>query len=221
MPPVADPPRPSESPVVVASAPAKRRGWVKWTALTLGVVSLYIAVEGLATVATKYARAEGKADVAIVLGASAWKGNPSKVLASRVDESVRLYRHGQVKKVVFTGGSAKGDPSSEAEAARDYAVAQGVPSGDTLVENTSTNTYENLLNAAGLMRASGYTSAFLVSDGLHLHRAAVMAGELGLDARPAPCRTLFRSPGIQARFAFHELAELLKFRLSAPFLPKR
>jgi uncharacterized SAM-binding protein YcdF (DUF218 family) len=220
MPLVVDPPSPVEKPVSASPVKAKKRGWVKWSGLIFGAACLYVGAEGVATLETKHAKAEGTADVAIVLGASAWKGTPSKVLASRVEESVRLYKAGRVRKVIFTGGSAKGDPSSEAEAARNYAVAQGVAPQDTLVETSSTSTYENLLNAATIYRAQGFKSAFLVSDGLHLHRASAMAADLGLATRPAPCRTLFRSAGVQARFATHELVELLKYRLSAPFLPK-
>lgn len=220
MPLVADPPSPTASPVATPSATPKRRGWVKWTALVSGVLAVYLAGESAAILATSHARATGTADAAIVLGASAWKGTPSKVLASRVDEAVRLYKAGQVKKVIFTGGSAKGDPSSEAEAARAYALSKGLPSGAALVETRSTSTYENLLYTLPIARDKGYRTVFLVSDGLHLHRAEVMAAGLGLNARPAPCQSLFRSAGIKARFASHELVELVKFRLSSPFLPK-
>lgn len=220
MPLVADPPSPPKTSAPASQAKAKKRGWVKWTGLILGAGTLYLAIETVATFATKHAKAEGKADVAIVLGASAWKGTPSKVLASRADEAIRLYQNGQVKEVLFTGGAGKGDTSSEAEAARNYAVMRGLPLSATLVETRSTNTYQNLLFSVPLVQAHRYQSAFLVSDGLHLRRATVMAADLGFHARPAPCHTLFRSPGVQLRFASHELVELVKYRLSAPFLPK-
>jgi uncharacterized SAM-binding protein YcdF (DUF218 family) len=89
----------------------------------------------------------------------------------------------------MTGGLGSGDSVTEAEAARDWAVREGVPAADIVVENRSTTTFENLENAKPLLLENGLSSILVVSDPPHMRRAMMIADNLGISAQPSPTPT--------------------------------
>lgn len=130
-----------------------------------------------------------RGDAAIVLGAAVWDDGPSPVFAARIDHSLELYRRGQVKWLIFTGGLAEGDAVSEGEAARLYAIDKGDPDDAILVETQSSSTSENLAGAQRLMDSAGLNSAVIVSDPYHLKRAGMIARRLDLPHVCSPTET--------------------------------
>ncbi|MFZ6708877.1 YdcF family protein [Undibacterium sp. TC9W] len=130
-----------------------------------------------------------KADAAIILGASVWKDRPSPVFAERIKHGIHLYKNGQVQYLIFTGGVSEGDTLSESAAARQYAIAEGVPAENILTEEVSKNTYQNLVQACKPMRAHQLKNVMIVSDPLHMKRAMTMANELQLHAISAATPT--------------------------------
>ena len=70
-----------------------------------------------------------------------------------------------------------------------YAVSQGVPEEDILMEEESTITQENLENAKRIMDEKGYKSAILVSDPLHMKRSMLLAKDCGISAFSSPTST--------------------------------
>ncbi|HEX2749829.1 MAG TPA: YdcF family protein [Verrucomicrobiales bacterium] len=137
-----------------------------------------------------------RADVAIVLGAAAYGDKPSPVFEQRIAHAVELYRKGTVRKIILTGGFGDGAQYSESEVAQRYAVEQGVPSRDLLLEKKSRTTLDNLRYARDLMKENGFKSALLVSDPLHMERAAWMMQDLGI--------TAWRSPTLTTRYTSFE-----------------
>ena len=129
------------------------------------------------------------ADAAVVLGAAVYRNRPSPVFRDRINHAIRLYQAGEVDAIIFTGGLGNGDQFSEAEAARQYALAAGVPDEDIFIETTSTNTFYNLKNAREIITAQGFENVLVVSDPLHMRRAMAYAGDLALDAEPSPTTT--------------------------------
>jgi uncharacterized SAM-binding protein YcdF (DUF218 family) len=129
------------------------------------------------------------ADAAIVLGAAVFRDRPSPVLRERINHAIRLYENGYVDTIIFTGGVGWNDARSEAEVARQYALAQGVPAAATLVETTSVSTLENLSNAQHVAAAHDLHTFLLVSTPYHMKRAMAMAEDLGMEAYTSPTRT--------------------------------
>ena len=84
------------------------------------------------------------ADAIVVLGAAQYDGVPSPVFRARLDHALTIFRRGTTRYLVVTGGRAPGDRFSEAQAARAYAVAHGVPSDRILDESTGRDTLESL-----------------------------------------------------------------------------
>jgi uncharacterized SAM-binding protein YcdF (DUF218 family) len=131
----------------------------------------------------------GRVGAAIVLGAAQWNGDPSPVLQARLDHALDLYRRGQVRQIILTGGVGPGDTLSEAAAGREYLVKQGLPADVLLLEETGTTTWESMRNAAAIARQQHIGSVMLVSDPFHMLRSLKMARDLRMDAYGSPTRT--------------------------------
>jgi len=129
------------------------------------------------------------ADAAVVLGAAVWRTNVSPVFRERINHAIELYRQGKVRKLIFTGGQGNSNEPTEAAAARAYALANGIPSQDILVEQKSHTTYENIVYAKQLADSNNIKKVLLVSDPMHMKRAMTIALDVGLDASPSPTQT--------------------------------
>jgi uncharacterized SAM-binding protein YcdF (DUF218 family) len=152
------------------------------------------------------------ADAAIVLGAAAWGNRPSPVLRERVNQAIRLYRQGLVGAIILTGGQGNPDEPAEAEVARRYALAQGVPESALLLESHSTNTFENLSNARAVAAQNGLDSFLVVSTPYHMRRAMALADDLALEAYPAPTRTIrWLTPYTNGRAFAREVAAYMAY----------
>lgn len=128
-------------------------------------------------------------DAAIVLGAAVYGNRPSPVLRERVNHAIQLYQQGYVQWVIFTGGQGQLNEPPEAEVARQYAIANGLPPEIILLETTSTNTRENLANAQAIATPKAVDSFLIVSTPFHMKRAMLLADELGMEAYSSPTRT--------------------------------
>lgn len=112
-------------------------------------------------------------------------GTPGASLQARLDTAAELYRSGLAKFVVCTGGRGESG-AIEAQAARDYLEALGVPREAFLLEEMSHTTWENFVFALQEMRPKGLRSCLVVTDPFHMRRCLTMAQELGLEAHSAP-----------------------------------
>jgi uncharacterized SAM-binding protein YcdF (DUF218 family) len=147
-----------------------------------------------------------RADAAIVLGAAVAGDEPTPVFEERLRHAVELYRTQQVEVLIMTGGTSPGDSLSESEAARRWAIANGVPAGDIINEAQSHTTKQNFVNALPLLAQRDIGRVLIVSDPLHMRRALRMAADLGLDAHPSPTPTSrYKTIGTQAPMLAREI----------------
>jgi uncharacterized SAM-binding protein YcdF (DUF218 family) len=146
-----------------------------------------------------------KADAAIVLGAAVWGDEPSPVFQERINHAISLYKRGDVRSIIFTGGIGDNKQLAEAIAGKRYAVAQGIREGDIFIETESKSTHENLKNALAVAISQQLSKFLIVSDRFHLKRAVLMARDLGMDAHPSPTPTTrYRSFKSQLEFLLRE-----------------
>jgi uncharacterized SAM-binding protein YcdF (DUF218 family) len=103
---------------------------------------------------------------------------PSARLTRRLDCGVRLLQWGVAPLLLLSGGG--NGPVPEAEIMRRMALARGVPEAALLVEPRSRDTVENARETARLLRSRGARSVVLVSDRVHLPRAALLFRLAGL-----------------------------------------
>ena len=123
-----------------------------------------------------------RADAIVVLGAAQYDGEPSPIFAGRLDHAQLLFDQDRADTVLVIGGGAPGDTTTEAEAGRDYLVAEGVPTDAVAPIARGSTTLESLQATARWMRQHELTSAFLVSDPWHNLRIRKMASDLGIEA---------------------------------------
>ena len=168
---------------------------------------LLVTVGLLALRIYSYSKAgsDGPADAAIVLGAAVWGQQVSPVFKERINHGIDLYQNRKVRKLIFTGGQGNRNEPTESSAARHYAMQQGIPAGDILIEEKSHTTYENILYAKQIADANGLRKVLIVSDPLHMKRSVSMARDVGLAADPSPTpSTRYQGLGSQARLLAYE-----------------
>jgi uncharacterized SAM-binding protein YcdF (DUF218 family) len=161
------------------------------------------------------------ADAIVVMGAAQYDGRPSPVFAARLDHAIDLFHEGVAPTLIVTGGKADGDRTTEADAARSYAVACGVPADAILGEDRSRSTLESIRGVAHVMGGAGLHSALFVSDPTHMLRVLRMADDLGIDAHGSPTRTgpLARDAVAVADALLHELGGLMAYLGARAALP--
>ena len=198
-----------------------RRRATKVLKILIVVVVLAIALTALRICTYGSKSADTHADAAVVLGAAVWSQGVSPVFRERINHAIDLYRRGRVHKIIFTGGQGNRNEPTEAAAARDYALSNGISQSDILIEQRSHTTFENLVYAKQLADTHGLKKVLIVSDPMHMKRAIAMAHDVGLDAYPSPTLTTrytgFRSQGEElARETFYYLGYCISSFLSLP-----
>lgn len=151
------------------------------------------------------------ADVIIVLGAAVWENGPSPSLKARIDYAQQLYSAGYAPKLILSGGQGMHGPT-EARAMADALIATIAPE-HLLLEEQSTNTYENLRNSKQIMEQYGYRSALIVTDAFHLKRALLIAEDIGLTAYGAPAKdsVLNRNKSLKMYYTAREVLALINY----------
>jgi len=182
------------------------RSWRKRVGIALLAVGIWLAAVAVwISVFGGQDRAKAS-DCAIVLGAAAYGNKPSPVFAERINHAIGLHRSGTVEYLLFTGGRVTAADKSESAVARTYALAAGVPAAAILTEDVSRTTGQNLQEAKRVMGAKGLRTAVIVSDPLHLKRAASMAADIGIEAVTSPTPTSrYRSFGAKVSFLAREV----------------
>lgn len=147
-----------------------------------------------------------KADAAIILGAAVENGTPTPVFRERINHAIALYQDGYVRFLIFTGGIGDGDGISEAQAAKNYALAMGIPETAIFIEENSHITEENMENAKIIMDEQGLHTALIVSDPLHMKRAMLMAQDYGITAYTSPTQsTMYQTSKTKLPFLAREI----------------
>lgn len=183
--------------------------------VTLFLLSIvYVSYVAISIWSYHYPEEPRHADAAIVLGAAAWGENPSPVFTERIRHGIWLYQNGYVDTLIFTGGKSEGAELSESEAARRYALRQGVPTSAILIEEESRTTQGNMYYAAKIVQAHGFQTVLIVSDPLHMKRALLMAKDDGLIAYPSPTPTTkYRTLETQLPFLAREVMIYIGYRI--------
>lgn len=155
----------------------------------VGIIIAYVVITAISICLYSKVDEKQPADVAVILGAGASDEKVSPVFQEQINHGISLYKNKYVKKLIFTGGTGKGNQNSDAYIAMQYAIKQGVPKDDILLEEMSVITQENIKNAKMIMDKNSYHTAILVSDPLHMKRAMLMAKNSKIDCYSSPTPT--------------------------------
>lgn len=161
----------------------KRRGKKLLTVL-LAIILAGVAFFGLllgVVLSGGHDRVEGEPGVMIVLGCQVKPWGPSILLQDRLDKARSYLSEYPETTVVVSGGQGADEPVSEARAMYDYLVENGIPGGQILLEEQSTNTVENLRLSLALLEEGEYDltgGVAVVSNGFHLARVRMLWGRV-------------------------------------------
>jgi uncharacterized SAM-binding protein YcdF (DUF218 family) len=122
------------------------------------------------------------ADAIVVLGAAQYDGEPSPVLARRLDQAFELWEAGVAPLVVTTGSNRPGDRVTEGFAGFEYLRFAGIPEEDLLVITDGASSWEQLAATSRILVERDLDAVVLVSDPYHALRLRQIADQVGLDA---------------------------------------
>ena len=148
--------------------------------------------------------------VILVLGARVREGEPSRLLANRLDTALELLNAWPEALCVLSGGQGADESSPEAVVMASYLTERGIDPDRLLLEDRSHDTQENIRNSAALLERRGLPhQVVLVTDGFHQLRASVLARREGLTvssvSSPTPW-TIFPSYWVREFFGLCALA---------------
>ncbi|MES0490572.1 MAG: ElyC/SanA/YdcF family protein [Leptospirales bacterium] len=146
-------------------------------------------------------------EMAIVLGASVKaNGEPSPMLAERLEAAVKLYHQKNVSKILISGDSTD-DYYDEIKIMKKQLLAKGIPAENLIEDGLGVRTLDSLYRARNVHNIQ---EAIIVSQFYHLPRAIYLADHFGIKAVGFSAS----APGIQPSFRhiFREfLARYLAF----------
>ncbi|GIO23590.1 membrane protein [Oceanobacillus sp. J11TS1] len=123
----------------------------------------------------QWSRPKRNQDFIIVLGSGLINDRVPPLLASRINKAIAFYyRQRKVTappKIIFSGGQGPDEGLSEAEAMQSYAIEKGIPIEDTIKEDKSVNTYENMLFSKKIMdkmNGEGAYQSIFATNNFHL-----------------------------------------------------
>ena len=156
---------------------------------TIGLV-LFISVEGLIIYNGHHVDKE-KPDYLMVLGAGLSGTKISTSLLYSLVTALDFHELYPDVKIIVSGGQGEGEKISEASAMRNFLVDNGVDSSQIIMEDKSTNTYENFLYTKKILDEESEVkdpTVTVISNNFHMFRAKFLAKEVGINTLgyPAP-----------------------------------
>ncbi len=145
------------------------------------------------------------ADAIVVLGAAHYDGRPSPVLRARLDHALVLWDRDLAPRLILTGGTGRGDTTSEAAVGRRYVIARGVPESAIVLEDRGLTSSESMHGVAAMLEADS-ARVILVSDPFHMLRLSILSRRLGLTpyTSPTPESPIWRNPDERWRYVLGE-----------------
>ncbi|MCL2560184.1 MAG: YdcF family protein [Turicibacter sp.] len=138
-------------------------------------------------------------DVVFVLGAGLRNDDILPTLEARLDQALLYFERNPNAVFIVCGGYGEGQSISEARAMADFLIAGGIPEEQLLLEDLSTNTYENFAFAVEILAdyfPDGFESV-VITNHFHIYRSGFLAQNLGLEpthfGAPTPFNTWHRN----------------------------
>lgn len=143
------------------------------------------------------------AQAVLVLGAGLLPNKtPSAPLRDRIDAAINLYNMGKVSKLLMSGDNRFVE-YNEPEAMRQYALAQGVPDQDIVLDFAGRRTYDSCYRANAIF---GLDKVIIVTQNYHLPRALFLCNRLSVEATGVPAD---QTRYLRSRYSFWRVREVL------------
>ena len=116
-------------------------------------------------------------DCILVLGAGVRGGEPSPLLAERLDMGISLFQAGVSDRILVSGDHGQKD-YDEVNVMKSYAVTRGVNSEAVFMDHAGFSTYESMYRAKEIF---GVKRVLIVTQEYHLSRAIYDARAMGME----------------------------------------
>ncbi|WP_128331204.1 YdcF family protein [Apibacter sp. HY039] len=146
----------------------------KYTLVFISLVFFWFIVHTVIIVTDGIQEDIRDADVGVIFGSKNRKdGSLSKSMERRLNIGLKLYKAGQVQKLIVTGGIAhKG--YCEADLMMIYLLKNGVRLGDIIADTEAINTEENVENSLKIMEDNNFKKLIIISQYYHISRIKLM-----------------------------------------------
>lgn len=158
--------------------------------------------------------------IVVLGGGGVWPGNVlSGISLRRTTAGILLYHRGLAPLLLLSGVRAR-EQRAEGVVRAELARAFGVPADAIAIPPPGVTTRDEIAKIATVLHARGITSVLLVSDGLHLRRAAPLLERAGVNVVAVAAndgRQPAGGPGNRLRLAYRvlrEAAAIAYYRLS-------
>ncbi|HHX62063.1 MAG TPA: YdcF family protein [Epulopiscium sp.] len=142
-----------------------------------------IIVEGFIIVVGNKIETHQEVDYLIVLGAGLYWDVPSPSLTERLKVAHKYLEENKDMKVIVSGGQGLNEKFSEAYAMSEYLLERGIAKGRIILEDKSTNTFQNLsfsLDKIKEINNKDNPRVLIASNKYHIFRAKILANRLGM-----------------------------------------
>ncbi len=160
----------------------------KWFIIIGILILLYIGCLQWKMVQYGHMKAPSHADYVIVLGANVKGTVPSSVLQSRIEAAANYLKKNPKTVAIASGGKGSGEKISEALAIKRGLIKLGINRDRILLEDRSTNTYENIKFSKKKLTENAKTG-IIVTNEFHLYRALSLARDQHLSLYGIPADT--------------------------------
>ena len=144
-------------------------------------------------------------ETVIILGCKTINGNPSVMLAARLDKAAEYLAENPQAVCIVTGGKGSDEIEAEAVTMERYLITKGIDKTRIYKEDRATNTEENIKYSKEIIEKEKLPeNVIIVSESYHVYRGMRNAQKLGLNAAalPAPTKTPWALPSYWLREIF-------------------
>ncbi len=143
--------------------------------LSIGIL-FFIILEGILIVNGR-SIPKDNCDYVIVLGAQVRGKTISRALKNRLDTAYAYLEKNPDTIVIVSGGQGPGEDITEAQAMSDYLLSKGIDKSRIIMEDKSTNTYENLKFSKEFIKDPA-SNVVIVTNDFHVFRSLGIARKL-------------------------------------------
>ncbi|MFD3450054.1 YdcF family protein [Microbacteriaceae bacterium 4G12] len=156
----------------------------------IAVIALYVALASYLMISTAKKQPKTGADYLLILGAKINGETVSLSLRERLDTALQYLKENPNTIAIVSGGQGSDEAIPEAHAMQRYLLERGIQQERILIEDKSTNTYENLKFSKQLYH---FQRVVIVSNDFHLYRVKLIASRLGIEAETLAAPTPWKA----------------------------
>lgn len=177
------------------------------------VLASIIIIEGLIISTGNRVDTDQEVDYLIVLGAGLYWDTISPSLQERLKVAEQYLQENKDIKVIVSGGQGPDEKFSEAYAMSRYLIDQGIETQRIILEDQSSNTFQNLSYSLEKIREIDKTQnprVLIASNKYHIFRSKILAQRLGMTPYGLPGKI---PPSIVLKSYAREYFAVIKYLL--------